>query len=292
MRGNTDRITGPHPFVPDPDREGWSIEHLEGAGGQGTDCAPLGELVALARRCPTGARMLRALSELDVWVAPLDDDEPSFGYFLSADRVVHVRTSDPWQGVRTLLHEARHAVQTAHGFSTIVECYEPGTLLPFDGAGYLLLNRVVEADADAVAVQASRELGRLVDPGAWRSLEQGSEFGPLAAAYREHEDRGSAAAMRATYDRWFSMGRAYGYDVYLLDWLERLVERHGPIRAAASLADPTIRELVDAGVAWSYLEAPSAKGPVAPLDGPAYTHMAADVRARVLELPIRTDTST
>lgn len=246
-------------------------------------------MVALAQRAATGRAALATLRARDVWLASLEPDGQSFGYYLSADRVIHLRTEQRWQAVRTLVHEARHVAQSARGFTTIVECYEPGTRLPFDGLSYLLLNRVIEADAEAIAVQVSHELARDVDASAWMTLAESPDFGPLAEAYQASIERypdQAARAMAAVYDAWFLMGRAYGYDVYLLSWLERLAERHGPIRAASRLDHARIQELAADEPHAGYLSFARGGSASGRLDAGIYVKMAADVSRRVKALAI------
>ncbi|MEO0326412.1 MAG: DUF6782 family putative metallopeptidase, partial [Myxococcota bacterium] len=198
-------------------------------------------------------------------------------------RVVRTRTEDFWQAVRNLAHEGRHAVQDGLGLTTILEFHEPGTQLPWDARGYLLLNRALEADADAWAVAASHELAEAGAPEAWRTLCEHPEFGGLAEAFAAARPDGAAAAMGAAYDAWFDLGRDYGYDTYLLGWLERLREKTeaaghaGPVPAAATLDDAVLQRLGGLPEGSSYLAGRM-------LDAGRYAAMAPDVEARLAEL--------
>lgn len=274
------RVTGPPRFVRDPARTG-TEPLLRLAWGAGPDV--LRRAARALQASGLGRAVLEGMAAADVWLGDLSSDDASYGFYLSGDRVVRTRTEDFWQAVRNLAHEGRHAVQDGLGLTTILEFHEPGTQLPWDARGYLLLNRALEADADAWAVAASHELAEAGAPDAWRVLLAHPEFGGLARAYDAARPDGAKAAMGAAYDAWFDLGRDHGYDTYLLGWLERLREKaeeaghRGPVPGAATLDDAVLQRLGHVPEGGSYLE-----GRV--LDEGRYAAMAPDVEARLAEL--------
>ena len=284
-RGCTDvavapKVTGPPRYVLHPERPN-TEPLLRLAWGVGPEV--LRRVIGVLRRSGLGRAVLEGLAVGDVWLGDLADDDASYGFFLSGNRVVRTRTRDFWQTVRSVVHEGRHAVQSAMGLTTILEFHEPGTQLPWDARGYLLLNRALEADADAWAIAASHELDEAGAPEAWSSLIAHPEFGGLARAYEAARPDGRAPAMRAAYDAWFELGRDYGYDTYLLGWLERLREKTeaaghaGPVPAASTLDDAVLQRLGYLPGGGSYLA-----GRVR--DEGRYASMAPDVEARLAEL--------
>ncbi|MEM1414289.1 MAG: DUF6782 family putative metallopeptidase [Myxococcota bacterium] len=275
-----DRVTGPPSFVPVPERpDTYALLRLRWGFGP----EALRDATDVLRASALGAQVLEGIALGDVWLGDLAEDDPSYGFYLSADRVVRTRTRDFWQALRTLAHEGRHAVQDGLGLSTILEFHEPGTLLPWDARGYLLLNRALEADADAWSVAASHQLAEAGRPEAWKTLEAHPEFGGLAEAYAKARPDGMIAAMGAAYDAWYDLGRDHGYDTYLLGWLERLREKsedaghEGPVGAAKALDDAALQRLGWLPEGRSYLADRT-------LDEGRYAAMAPDVEARLAEL--------
>jgi len=269
--------------APAPDTSGIASPRL---AADGPRAAGLRRIVGLAERAPASRRALDQLERLDVAVALLYPSARHWGHYVIGEGVLYLRCDHPWQGVRTLVHEARHAEQAAAGYSTIVEWHVPGTQLPWDAASYLLLNRVLEADADAHVALASWQLARAVDPGAWSSLlAVDREFAGIAAAFQAAAagDRdGEPAGMRAAFVAWFTAGRGPGYDEYLLPWIERVVARGGATRAARRLDDAGARAIAAQAACPRYLD-----GIERPLTGAPFTAWSEAIAARLAGLALR-----
>lgn len=298
-------VTGPSPFQREPTRpESHPLRELLGRARSPAELGVaratkqlrrpeqrLAYVAALLWSVPTGRHLLERIEREDVFLGRLRETDKSYGYYLAGDRVVYLRTKELAGSARILSHEARHVAHHALGFSTIIEFYERGTRLPFDGRSYLLLNRSIEADADAHACQVARELLEAGHESVWQALSESREFGKLARAYSRVADDDPDAvadgrAMAAAYDEWFRIGRAYGYDTYLLDWLERLTEKHGEIRAQRALGHDDFALLGARPDGTNYLLGHPAPGGPRVLHRGAYAVLADDVRERLEALTI------
>lgn len=286
------RVTGPPPFKPEPHRpESFTLPALLSRADAFADLTlqdaqeqltkvedRVAYVAAVLNRIPTGKFLLDKLVSEDVWLGRLSEKNRSYGFYLAGDRVVYLRTKRLEGSIRILAHEARHVAHHAQGFSTIIEFYEAGSRLPFDGWSYLLLNRSIEADADARAVRCAWELKDAGVKEPWDALASSPEFGRLARAFGEAP---VGQRMAAAYDEWFRMGRAYGYDTYLLDWLERLAQKHGKISAQRRLTHEELVVLGERPGGGNYLQSEGRQ-----LDAGDYVVMADDVAERVSKLSI------
>jgi hypothetical protein len=264
-------VTGPAPLdAPNPDRQYTrTVEDL-----LTTDTSDLNNkevrrnlatIVQTMNGSARGQRLLQNMADNDIRIGGLTRGN-NYGYYLAYDRALYQVNNDADEGIRVMSHEARHAEQTVAGYSTLIEYYKPGTKLPYDARSYLLLNRIVEADADATSVGVAWEISQS-DPSKkriWDLLKEDVHFGQMAESFEAAVQKTGLAStdpaavragMEAVFNGWMNIGtplRADGYDRYLLAFIEKKTGEWGEVQANARLTAADIRNITSLGDSESY----------------------------------------
>jgi hypothetical protein len=160
-------------------------------------------------------------------------------------------------GVLTRLSEPAKIMFLAHELAHVPQHPEFSNDRRFGPAGMLLMHRVREAAAEAIATRVLWQLRERAYPEIWDHKLR-SSYGDVARAFAQAigERDGEAAelgATRAAFDQWFeSPARLRQYDDYMLDHLERtLRKRSGPASPRRFLTDAFLRGIgAHAGVTF------------------------------------------
>jgi hypothetical protein len=222
---------------------------------------------------PLGAWLIDRAAARTVLICH-DPNTTLAAYYRSRVRLIGVltRLPDPAK-VMFLAHELAHVLQ--HPLFSNDRRFGP--------AAMLLMHRVREATAEAIATRVLWQL-RARGSGAFWDYKTASAYGDIAHAFAEAMDdrSGEAAelwATRAAFDQWFEEGRRLErYDDHMLDHIEPVVrERSAQLRQSRSLTDAFLRGIGAYGGA-TFL--PAGSGP--PLTDPRYAgRMSADNAARL-----------
>lgn len=209
---------------------------------------------------PQGQKLIADLEDKDISIGLVPPDKKDVsGYYLGYNRVIYIT---PEAGVWVLAHEGRHAQQADMGLSTILEFHQPGTALPWDARSYVLLNRVLDADADtqALAITAQAAKSHPDARAVWENLDRDPHFGPLKQAFLSEQD--PVQGMGLAFSAWFSVGtppRAHGYDRETVKWLGWILDRDGPIQAADNIDMARIKPIGQLPDGRNYLDYTSIK---------------------------------
>lgn len=246
---STITVTGPpprdglKPYRPDT----FGVSEIVGADGRDTTISQLAAVIKQVESVPDGRRLISDLEHLDINIGRMPNDQKGVsGYYLNYNRLIRIK---PEYGVWILSHEGRHAQQAALGFSTLLEFHQPGTALPWDARSYVLLNRILDADADTRALAITAEAAAKNPDAArvWLLLEDDPHFGPLKKTYEQvSRCSGITQAMGAVFDQWFTVGnppRPHGYDSEMIKWLNWVLDRDGNTVAAQRLDAAAIMPL-------------------------------------------------
>lgn len=208
--------------------------------------ADLTRLMNELRRSPTGAWLLDEAQKAGIRIV-YDNKTEYAGYYESETKLVAVEAPLTERGnlrrgvdrgylLLTLAHELRHAWQDAQGPFLDEQHWRPRDAV--------LINRLIEADAEAISAQVAYELKLAGDSRAWDSKKGAYE--DMHRVYRRAIRADEAAArdgraMRAAFDQWFhGKSRVEFYDLSILDaWEETMRKRSGapPFTAPAPKAD-------------------------------------------------------
>jgi hypothetical protein len=150
-------------------------------------------------------------------------------------------------GVLTRLPEPAKIMFLAHELAHVLQHPEFSNDRRFGPAGMLLMHRVREAAAEAIATRVLWQLRERAYPEFW-DYKLRSAYGDIAQAFAQaigarDGDVAELRATRAAFDQWFqSPGRLRQYDDHMLDHLERtLRERPGPASPRRFLTDAFLR---------------------------------------------------
>ena len=207
--------------------------------------ADLTRLVNELRRSPTGAWLLDEAQKAGIRIV-YDNKTDYAGYYDRDLKLVAVEAPLTTRGnlrrgidrgylLLTLAHELRHAWQDQQGAFLQETHWRPRDAI--------LLNRLIEADAEAISAQVAHELNLTGDPRAWNSSK--GDYEDMHRVYRKALKADPAAAndgraMRAAFDQWFlQRPRVEFYDMSILDaWEETLRKAPGvPFTATKPQAD-------------------------------------------------------
>lgn len=177
----------------------------------------LSRVFAILGRSATGRAVLRQAQRRDVHVC-IDERTDLLAYYFAGVRVVGV-SAELSQGGKIvfLAHELAHVPQHP--------AYSDNRFFP--ASDLVLLRRVREAVAEAVATRIAWELRENGYPHAWEE-KVSTSYGDVARAFEEAmtADRSGGGALRATraaFDRWFAAPwRLNVYDRMTVDHLERI----------------------------------------------------------------------
>ncbi|RMD61128.1 MAG: hypothetical protein D6826_10730 [Alphaproteobacteria bacterium] len=205
-------------------------------------------------RSPTARAVMARARRDDVRVC-LDSETDLLAYYFAGHRVV---------GVNTRLSEAGRIVFLAHELAHVPQHprYSDNRYYPADDL--LLLRRVREAAAEAIATRIAWELRRAGYEAVWHEKRK-SAYGDVARAFiaaltlpslrapspgHGHDPATEADMMRATraaFDQWFAARwRRNVYDAMTIDHLERIAaDRIGLVPPRQSLSHEFL-----AGIAW------------------------------------------
>lgn len=171
----------------------------------------------------TGRALLDTAAEYGVRVA-LKDNHIYYGDFDRETKKVTIEgKSSDGALIEILAHELRHGWQDRHGFDSSFE------LPPSDN---VIINRLIEADAEAVANQVAWELKEQGYNKPWLHAIRNKSYQDVAQAYRKEAEADPDAvrdgrALRAAFDQWFKKPtRRHGYDDMMLDVLEDWFEEY------------------------------------------------------------------
>jgi hypothetical protein len=226
--------------IADPERDCLpaTAAAAEGAGAR----AAIAAAVRALRISAVGAWLLDHAAGQGVLIC-LDAKTALAAYYRSQLRLIGVQAGLP-QAAKTLFlaHELAHVPQHPS--------YSNNRYFPVDDL--ILMHRMREASAEAVATRVLWQMHRRGASSAWRAkLETG--YGDIARAFAEavaDAAAGGAAELRAArtaFDQWFAWPlRLQQYDSHMLDHVERIArDRHGLVRPQRTLTDRFLRGLGD-----------------------------------------------
>ena len=234
----------------------------------------------LVAESPLGAWLIERAASRTVLICH-DPNTRLAAYYRSQVRLI---------GVLTRLPDAAKIMFLAHELAHVPQHPEFSNDRRFGAPAMLLIYRVREATAEALATRVLWQLREHGYPELWAYKLQ-SAYGDIAHAFAQAiGDRGGEAselrATRAAFDQWFERaGRVHQYDDHMLDHIERaLREDPAPGGPRRSLSEGFLR-----GIGWhagvTFLPAGTGR----PLTGPYYAgHLSADNAARLDAIPERT----
>jgi hypothetical protein len=227
----------------------------------------------LVAESPLGAWLIGQASSRTVLICH-DPNTRLAAYYRSQVRLI---------GVLTRLPETAKIMFLAHELAHVPQHPEFSNDRRFGPPAMLLIHRVREATAEALATRVLWQLRERGYPELWAYKLQ-SAYGDIAHAFAQAiGDRGGEAselrATRAAFDQWFErVGRVHQYDDHMLDHIERnLRDRPAPAGPLRSLSEGFLR-----GIGWhagaTFLPAGTGRR----LTGPYYAgHLSADNAARL-----------
>jgi len=179
--------------------------------------SPLHRLLEVLAKSPTARSVMRRAAWRRVHVC-LDSETDLLAYYFSGISVIGVSARLPEGGrIAFLAHELGHVPQHPR--------YSDNRYFP--AHDLVLLRRVREATAEAMAVRIAWELRTAGHPEAWDNKAAGP-YRDVARAFalaarRDPSPAGLQAATRAAFDRWFAARwRRNVYDRMTLDHLRRI----------------------------------------------------------------------
>ncbi len=188
----------------------------------------LDKALKILEKSDTGAALLK-LAEAHKIRFVADTHTNVYGYYMADDdpKTVGVGTRQAISHmVATLAHELRHAWQDVRGQWSIYD------LSPRDA---LLLERFLEADAEAVCIQVCQEL--CATNAAPFEQHLNSSYGDLSNAFLQAIEidpisAENGEALRAAFDSWFAaQGRRFSYDEEIVGLVEDSMYEYGQMAA-------------------------------------------------------------
>ncbi len=206
----------------------------------------LSRAVAALQKSPEGAALLLSAMCKDQRIGAYLEIRGVFGCYLSKDKVAYTKTSDMGRCIHNLAHELAHAQQDMSGLSTMVIYHQKGTLLPYDAWSYVVLNRCIEAAAEATAVQICWDIKEAGDPRGWEDARK--TYSQLTKAFQQsvtensdnaHNGRAKAAAFDAMFKQVFFVPNNVTYDQNMVAVLagQAAAEKEAGLIAAARRID-------------------------------------------------------
>ncbi|MDH3596301.1 MAG: ImmA/IrrE family metallo-endopeptidase [Rhodospirillales bacterium] len=180
--------------------------------------AELSRLFQTLSKSPLARLLMRRAGWSEVYVCA-DPATDLLGYYLAGLRLIGLNPHlSQGQKVAFLAHELSHVPQ--HDTYSDNRYFPPGDLI--------LLRRVREAAAEALATRIAWQLRAAGHPEAWNEKAADRFYGDIARAFAAAHDTlptplGELIATRAAFDRWFAMpGRLDLYDRMTADHLRRI----------------------------------------------------------------------
>jgi hypothetical protein len=237
--------------------------------------------LALVAESPLGAWLIDRASARTVLICQ-DPNTRLAAYYRSQVRLI---------GVLTRLSEPAKIMFLAHELAHVPQHPEFSNDRRFGAPGMLLMHRVREATAEAIATRVLWQLRRRGHLEPWDYKLQ-TTYGDIAHAFAQviGDRRGEPAELRATraaFDQWFERaGRVHQYDDHMLANLERALRaRPAPAGPRRSLSDGFLRS-----IGWHAGATFLPAGAGLPLTAPFYAgRLSADNAARleaILELSL------
>ncbi len=189
---------------------------------RGTQRAELSRLFEILSSSVLGHELLKRAGREDVYIC-VDRDTPLLGYYRAGMRLIGLNPAlNEGQKIVFLAHELAHVPQ--HGVYSDNRLFPPHDLI--------LLRRVREATAEAVATRVAWQLRLGGYEAAWREKKADRFYGDIVQAFAEalgqdprHENE--LAAARAAFDQWFAVIRRLDlYDRMTVDHLRRISGDH------------------------------------------------------------------
>jgi hypothetical protein len=184
--------------------------------------AELSRLFETLSESALGRDLLERAGRKDVYVCA-DPATDLLGYYLARTRLIGLNpTLSEGQKVAFLAHELSHVPQH--------DAYSDNRYFP--AHDLILLRRVREATAEALATWITWQLHEAGHPAAWNDKKSDDFYGDIVRAFaveceRDPTARGERAAARAAFDRWFAApARLNLYDRMTVDHLRRVSSDH------------------------------------------------------------------
>lgn len=189
---------------------------------RGRQRAELSRLFGILTKSALGGELMERAGREGVYVC-VDRDTPLLGYYRAGMRLIGLNPAlSEGQKVAFLAHELAHVPQ--HGVYSDNRLFPPHDLI--------LLRRVREATAEAVATRVAWQLRRAGYDAAWREKKADRFYGDIVRAFAEELGRDprrddELAAARAAFDQWFAVARRLDlYDRMTVDHLRRISGDH------------------------------------------------------------------
>lgn len=180
----------------------------------GPERAQLSALFEIMARSPTGEAVLRQARRKGVHVC-IDAATDLLAYYFAGSRVV---------GVGAGLSEGARIAFLAHELAHVPQHPRYSDNRYFPARDLILLRRMREAAAEAIATRIAWELRARGYAGAWRE-KRATHYADMTRAFARAIERGAGEdeATRAAFDRWFAARwRRNVYDGMTIDHLERI----------------------------------------------------------------------
>ena len=260
-------------IIPDPDQACLAV------GAHAAATAPqiaIEHAAAALAVSPVGAWLLRKASARQVLIC-LDAATALAAYYRAELRLI---------GLQAALGAAAKAVFLAHELAHVLQHPAYSNDRSFPVEDLLLMHRMREATAEAIATRVLWQLRAAGRPEPWQA-KLATGYRDIARAFAEAMTDGSAGAnaagrelraTRAAFERWFAWPeRLRQYDDHMLDHVERIAhDRLGLVPPRRSLSDSFLR-----GIGWHAGESFLAETP-RPLTDPHYrAGISADNSARL-----------
>lgn len=185
---------------------------------RGARKAELSRLFEVLAKSPLARTLIRLAGRSKVYVCA-DPATDLLGYYLSGLRLIGLNPGlSEGEKIAFLAHELSHVPQ--HGTYSDNRYFPPGDLI--------LLRRVREAAAEALATRIAWQLRAAGHPEAWDDKVADPFYGDIARAFAAARDdlpapRDEQVAARAAFDRWFAVQRRRDlYDRMTADHLRRI----------------------------------------------------------------------
>lgn len=189
---------------------------------RGTHRAELSRLFEIISGSALGRELVARAGREDVYVC-VDRDTPLLGYYRAGMRLIGLNPGlSEGQKIVFLAHELAHVPQH--------DVYSDNRLFP--PHDLVLLRRVREATAEAVATRIAWQLRQGGYDTAWREKKADRFYGDIVRAFADELGRNprqynELAAARAAFDQWFAVTRRLDlYDRMTVDHLRRISGDH------------------------------------------------------------------
>lgn len=189
---------------------------------RGTQRAELSRLFEILSRSALARELVARAGRDDVYVC-VDRDTPLLGYYRAGMRLIGLNPGlSEGQKIVFLAHELAHVPQH--------DVYSDNRLFP--PHDLILLRRLREATAEAVATRIAWQLRQGGYDAAWREKQADRFYGDIVRAFAEELGRDprqddELAAARAAFDQWFAVTRRLDlYDRMTVDHLRRIAGDH------------------------------------------------------------------